>query len=376
LTRILTIGMGWFGEEPGGLNRMYAGLLRSLEAGGLAVRGLVAGSPPATATTPSSLSFFAPREASAIRRLQACRRAVCAALRADRVDVVAAHFALYALPVLDVLAKEHFVFHFHGPWSSESRAEGEGAVSVRMKRTIESRVYRCADRFIVLSSAFARILEAQYGIAPDRIFVVPGGVDADRYGLSASRREARDRLRLPADRPLIVSVRRLVQRMGLERLIDAMAEVRKSAPDALLLIAGGGALAEELASRIAARGLHDHVRLMGFVSEDNLPWLYRACDLSIVPSVALEGFGLSTIESLAAGTPVLVTPIGGLPETVARLDAALVLPDATSESLAHAMGGALRDPGRLPSPEICARYVREHFHWPVIARKVLAVYAH
>jgi glycogen(starch) synthase len=366
--------MDWFAEDPGGLNRVYAGLLGSLEGGGVAVHGLVAGSPQAAGTPPPSVSFFAGRETSAIRRLQACRRAVCAALRADRVDVVAAHFSLYALPVLDLVRNRRFVFHFHGPWAGESKAEGESAVSVAVKRMIESRVYRRADRFIVLSSAFAEILERQYDIARDRIFVVPGGVDVDRYCVNGSRHEARERLHLPADRPLIVSVRRLIRRVGLEGLIDAMVQVRRSAPEALLLIAGRGPLAPELAARISGHGLQGHVRLLGFVAEDDLPWLYRACDLSIVPSVALEGFGLPTIESLAAGTPVLVTPVGGLPETVTELDPALVLPDASTASLADGMSRALRDLGKLPSPETCAHYVREHFHWPVIARKVLAVY--
>jgi glycogen synthase len=203
---------------------------------------------------------------------------------------------------------------------------------------------------------------------------VPGGVDADRYCMNGSRRAARERLQLPTDRPLIVSVRRLIHRVGLEGLIDAMAEVRKSAPEALLLIAGRGALARELAGRVAERGLQDHVRLLGFVAEGDLPWLYRACDLSIMPSVALEGFGLPTIESLAAGTPVLVTPVGGLPEVVVELDPGLVLRDASTPSLADAMSWALRDLAKLPSPETCASYVREHFDWPVIARKVLAVY--
>jgi len=376
LSHILTIGMGWFGEEPGGLNRMYAGLLASLEQAGVDLCGLVAGSPQTAYPAPASLSFFARRDAPALRRLQACRRAVCSALRAGQVDVVAAHFSLYALPVLDLLHERRFVFHFHGPWASESKTEGENGFGIIVKRTIESRVYRRADRFIVLSSAFAQILDRQYRIPRERIFIVPGGVDADRYCVNGSRQDARARLHLPGDRPLIVSVRRLIHRVGLEGLIDSMAEVRKAVPDALLLIAGRGMLAGELAARIATRGLQGHVRLLGFVAEDDLPWLYRACDLSVVPSVALEGFGLPTIESLASGTPVLVTPVGGLPETVAGLDPALVLPDATTQSLADAMSRALRDLGRLPTPDICARYVREHFHWPVIARKVLAVYEH
>ncbi|MGO9852365.1 MAG: glycosyltransferase family 4 protein [Steroidobacteraceae bacterium] len=374
MTQILTIGMGWFGEEAGGLNRMYAGLLGSLAGNGATVRGLVAGSLEASGSAPAGLSFFGRRDASAIRRLLACRRAVCAALAADQIDVVAAHFSLYALPMLDLLQTRRFVFHFHGPWAGESQAEGERGINVAVKRTIESRVYRRADRFIALSSAFARILERQYRIAAERIFIVPGGVDADRYSMSGSRQEARERLRLPTDRPLIVSVRRLIHRVGLEGLIDAMAEVRRSVPEALLLIAGRGAMAGELAKRIEAHTLEDHVRLLGFVAEQDLPWLYRACDFSIVPSVALEGFGLPTIESLSAGTPVLVTPVGGLPETVAELDPGLVLRDASKSSLADGMSWALRDLGKLPSPESCTRYVREHFDWPVIARKVLAVY--
>lgn len=366
--------MGWFGEEPGGLNRVYAGLLSNLEASGAGVRGLVAGRPQSTSTVPQSLSFFAQRETPTLRRLQACRRAVCTAMRVERLDVVAAHFSLYALPVLDLLQRQRFVFHFHGPWASESKAERENALSVAVKRMIESHVYARADRFITLSVAFAGILERQYHIPRDRIFIVPGGVDADRYSVKFSRFEARTKLNLPTERPLIVSVRRLIHRVGLEGLIDAMVEVRRCVPEALLLIAGRGALERELLTRIAARGLREHVRLLGFVAEDALPLLYRACDLSIVPSVALEGFGLPTIESLAAGTPVLVTPIGGLPETVTDLDPALVMENTGSGALADAMGRALRDLGSLPSSETCMRYVREHFDWPVIARKVLAVY--
>jgi glycogen synthase len=366
--------MGWFAEEPGGLNRMYAGLLGSFEADGVVVRGLVAGNAQSAVAAPSGLEFFAGRRSSALQRMRGCRRAVARALRADAVDVVAAHFALYAWPVLDLLGERRFVFHFHGPWASESRAESENPCSVAMKRSIEARVYRRADRFIVLSSAFGRILGEEYRVSPEQICVIPGGVDAKRYNAGGSRLEARQALRLPTDRPLIVAVRRLIHRVGLEGLIDAMGEVRRAVPEALLLIAGRGVMADELSARIHAAGLEQHVRLLGFVPESELPLLYRACDLSIVPSVALEGFGLPTIESLAAGTPVLVTPVGGLPETVTALDPELVLPDASSAAIAAGLRGALREPQRLPSPDRCADYVREHFDWPVVAKRVLAVY--
>jgi glycogen synthase len=366
--------MGWFGEEPGGLNRMYAGLLSGLTDIGVGVRGLVAGS--ASADSPRNIVFFAQRRDSALHRLKACRAAVSDALRTNGADVVVAHFAPYALPLLDLLGERPFVFHFHGPWAGESRAEGDGKLSVAMKRAIERRVYRRADRFVVLSQAFASVLRYQYGVPIERIFIVPGGVDAVRYTVTAPRRAARERLRLPQDRPLIVSVRRLIRRVGLEGLIDAMREVRRSAPDALLLIAGRGALAAELRGQIAALGLADHVRLLGFVAEEELPWLYRAADLSVVPSVALEGFGLPTIESLAAGTPVVVTPVGGLPETVLELDPVLVTANCGAPAIADTLSFALRHLEGLPTTDTCRRFVRDNFHWPVIARKALAVYEH
>lgn len=364
--------MGWFGEEPGGLNRMYAGLLSGLRGTGAVVRGLLAGS--ASATSPENIVFFAPRSASTLSRLKACRSALSGTLGINGADVVVAHFAPYALPLLDLLGERPFIFHFHGPWAGESRAEGDSSLSVAMKRAIERRVYRRADRFVVLSRSFASILHHQFGIPLERIFIVPGGVDAERYTVMATREAARKRLRLPQDRPVIVSVRRLIRRVGLESLIDAMREVRRSAPEALLLIAGRGPLEAELQGRIAALGVADHVRLLGFVAEEELPWLYRAADLSVMPSLALEGFGLPTIESLAAGTPVIVTPAGGLPETMLEFDPALITANCGAPAIADSLIFALRHLEGLPSPDACTRFVRENFDWPVIARRVLAVY--
>ena len=95
--------MGWFTEEPGGLNRMYAGLFGGLADCGMPVRGLLAGDARITSATLPGISFFARRDESLIRRLWACRRNAAAILNDQNIAVVAAHFAPYALPVLDLI---------------------------------------------------------------------------------------------------------------------------------------------------------------------------------------------------------------------------------------------------------------------------------
>jgi glycosyltransferase involved in cell wall biosynthesis len=126
---------------------------------------------------------------------------------------------------------------------------------------------------------------------------------------------------------------------------------------------------------VRALGLEQHVRFTGFVPEDVLPLLYRAADLSVVPTVALEGFGLTTLESLAAGTPVLVTPIGGLPEAVCGLSPDLVLDGSGSGPLADGLTAALRGTVCLPDADACRAHVRAHHDWPVVAARVRDVYA-
>jgi glycosyltransferase involved in cell wall biosynthesis len=96
--------------------------------------------------------------------------------------------------------------------------------------------------------------------------------------------------------------------------------------------------------------------------------------MSIVPTVALEGFGLTTIESLASGTPVLVTPVGGLPEAVAPLSPDLVLERSGATALGAALIDALLGRITLPDDTSCIRYARSRFDLDVVAAQVAAVY--
>ena len=367
--------MGWFPEQAGnGLDRMYHGLIQHLPAAGVDVTGLVAGSSSVASSSNGVVRSFAPDNALLVRRLHHLRKAFRNVTAATTPNLVASHFAPYTAPVLDLLPDCPLVIHFHGPWGSESRAEGESALATGIKTWIERAVYRRGTAFIALSTAFQKKLVTEFGVDPDRIHIVPGGVDATAFDTGCGRTEARQRLGWPADRPLVVAVRRLARRMGLERLIEAVRQVRQQVPDVLVLIAGTGPLRKELQARIDSYQLKRHIQLLGFVPEHDLPYVYRAANLSIVPTVALEGFGLITVESLAAGTPVLVTPHGGLPEVVSGLDADLVLPGDDVGVLVDGLVGSLVGRFSLPASADCQRYVREHFDWSAIAHATRAVY--
>ncbi len=371
----LQIGVGWLPEAKGnGLDRVFYALAHHLPEVGVEVAGYVVGSERVAAQTKQAVRAFAGENDPLRRRMKAVRQALQPDLERGAYDLAASHFALFAFPVRRYLRNLPFVVHFHGPWAAESMEEGENGLVVRAKWALEHAVYKRADRFIVLSDAFRRLLVRDYGVDPDVVRIVRGGVEVDRFDTGLSVVEARERLGWPLDRPIVFVVRRLSRRMGLENLIAAMDRVREAAPDALLLIAGSGPLRAELEDRIQAASLADHVRLLGFVPDADLPVAYRASNFSVVPTVALEGFGLITVESMAAGTPVLVTNVGGLPEVVRDLSEDLIMPDARVKTLAGCIVDALKGTLPLPDSEACQAFVRARYDWPVIAQHVREVY--
>ncbi|WP_247886889.1 glycosyltransferase family 4 protein [Azospirillum sp. SYSU D00513] len=371
---ILQLGLGWFPEAHGGAENVLYHLDRHLPAFGCAVRSLVVGSPEVATESGGRAAAFAPPTAALPRRLAAARAGIHAALRRHDPDIVASHFALTAVAALSVLRERPHVVHFHGPWALESAVEGGSRMAVHIKGMIERSVYGRADRFVVLSRAFGAILRDRYGVPEHKIELVEGGVDARRFAIPEDRRQARLRLGWPQDRQVVVTVRRLVRRMGLSELLSAMVEVSARNPDALLMIIGKGPEARALQEGIRALRLENHVRLLGFVPDELLPLAYRAADLSVMPSQSLEGFGITVAESLAAGTPVLVTPVGGLPDVVGPLDGGLVLGGCGERELAAGIADALQGRRRLPGQDLCQRYARQRFDWPVIAEKILRVY--
>jgi glycosyltransferase involved in cell wall biosynthesis len=374
MLRTLQLGMEWFPEKPGGLNRVYYELAKHLPQANVEVQGLVAGTAQVTESSGGMIQGFAPRSESLVPRLLAVRRLASPLLRSDPRLLVVSHFALYTAPILDAIAGHPMVVHFQGPWGLEGGAERQSGLTVLAKTAIERAVYRRASAFIVLSRPFGQILERRFGVPPEKIHVIPGGVDVSRFAIRESRAECRAKLGWPQDRPVVLAVRRLMRRMGLADLVRAALRLRERVPNVLVLIAGDGPVKGELERQIASLGLAQNVRLLGFVPDADLPLAYRAADLTVVPTITLEGFGLIVPESLAAGTPCFVTPIGGLPEAVSGLSRALVLPSTGAEAIAGGLADALTGVTPLPTARECVDYARRHYDWPVIAERVRLVY--
>jgi glycosyltransferase involved in cell wall biosynthesis len=311
--------------------------------------------------------FVAPASLPA-RLAGVCRAVKALAAQSDLVD---AHFALYAaVPLLTgALGGRPFVVHFHGPWADESAAVGQPGAAVRVKRQLERTVYQRADRMIVLSHAFKRLLVEGYGIPPWTIEVIRPSVDLNRFQPPSEGEDPRATLGLPAEEPVAVTVRRLVPRMGLDTLLRAWSHVEQGT----LLVVGDGPERARLESQTRDLGLAERVRFTGQVSEEQLLACYQAADVCVLPSLALEGFGLVVLEALASGTPVVASDAGGLPEALAGLSPGLVTPRGDERALTSTLVTALGDPTSLPSPERCRAHA-ERFSPQALAEHHDALY--
>ena len=321
----------------------------------------------------SSLEFF-------VHSIRGARRAVTAALEAAPADIVHLHqpFSAYgALGARGVNALPRlYTFLSPAPLEYRSRqgmtAHHRPGFAARAAQTllwaIERSCLRRVSRIHVLSDFSADQLWRLYGIPSDRIVRIPGGADLDRFVPAADRNAVRRELGLPEGIPVLLTIRNLEARMGLDTLIEAMAILRRAAPDALLVIGGTGSLRTQLESLVASRQLQEQVRFPGYIPDAELPRYYQAADAFVLPTRELEGFGLITVEALASGTPVLATAIGATPEILRPLDPSLLFRAATPEAMAERLQAFLENLTRDRSAAdvvrtACRRYAEAEYGW-------------
>jgi glycosyltransferase involved in cell wall biosynthesis len=208
-------------------------------------------------------------------------------------------------------------------------------INSHLRRHIEKYSISKCDLIVVLSEFTKGKLIEYYKIIPEKIHIIPGGVDLSKFEFEENKLAIRKQLGLSGEKFILFTARNLVPRMGLENLINAMKEIINSAKDIYLIIGGKGELRQNLANLISKLNLSDSVKLHGFIPDDDLPFYYQAADFFILPTKYLEGFGLVTVEAMACGTPVLGTPVGGTKEILNKFDPGFLFKDTNAESIAE-----------------------------------------
>ena len=245
-------------------------------------------------------------------------RVAAGTLVEDTSSVVQYHFAHGAFPFLYPVSRGPWkeykrVFNFHGPWHQEGEVQGNGKFRVAAKKLLESSVYARFSQFIVASDFFGEELSRSFGVKQENITTIYPGIDTSRFAYSPqASMTARQHFNVPEDAFVAVTVRRLEPRMGIEDALMAISDL----PDVFLLIAGTGSLSGSLVDMVNALGIQHRVRLLGRISDAELTLAYQAADVSLVPTRDLEGFGMVVLESMACGTPVIASNVGGLPEAM------------------------------------------------------------
>ncbi|MGH7903403.1 MAG: glycosyltransferase family 4 protein [Candidatus Dormibacteraceae bacterium] len=203
-------------------------------------------------------------------------------------------------------------------------------------RLVVPRSIRRASRIVAVSENTARDLSRIFGVEPGRMEVVPHGVGAAFRPLDPERQAAaRARFQLPER--FILFVGTIEPRKNLDTLLSAWAMMRDR--PALVVAGGWGWRFEETRARIARLG--DQVHLLGEVAAADLPLLYNLAACLAHPAW-YEGFGLTALEAMACGVPVIASDRASLPEVVG--DAGLLVPPDEPERWREALERVLREP--------------------------------
>jgi len=210
-----------------------------------------------------------------------------------------------------------------------------------LKRKMLCRLYnRFTDLSFAVSELVGQYVQQQCGTDPARIKVLYNGVDPALYQRSSAVK-VREKLGLPPDRPVVGLVARLDHRAkGHLELLRAM-ELLKDRHTFHALMVGGGRRQEEMRQLAASLGLGEVVHFLG--NRRDVPDLLAAMDMFVLPSHS-EGVSLAVLEAMAAGLPVIVSEVGGLPEIVQHEETGLLIPPKDPEALALSLARLLENP--------------------------------
>jgi glycosyltransferase involved in cell wall biosynthesis len=203
-----------------------------------------------------------------------------------------------------------------------------------------------------------------------RIEYIPNAVDAEKF--CPGDRHLRGRWGVDAETPVILLARRLVEKNGARFFAEAL--VRLAGRRFVAVIAGDGPEREAIERILAQGGVAGQTRILGSVPNTGMPDIYRAADISVLPSL-MEATSITGLESMASALPLVGTRVGGIPDLIDEGETGLLVPPRDSQAMAKAIGDLLADAdARRRMGRAGRAKVERSFTWDVIARRTLSIY--
>ncbi len=227
----------------------------------------------------------------------------------ENCDIIHAHDWLAYLAGIEAkkATGKPLVVHVH---ATEFDRTGGNGVNQQVYE-IECAGLAAADAIVAVSQWTKDILVSKYGVSPEKVTVVHNGIDFEDIKKLPSRlKELKD-----AGNKIVIFVGRITLQKGPDYFIRAAKRVLEYRPETMFVVSGSGDMEYQMIRQAASEGISDKVFFAGFLRGDDLNALYQEADLYIMPSIS-EPFGITPLESLANGTPVLISNQSGVSEVL------------------------------------------------------------
>lgn len=292
--------------------------------------------------------------------LLGARRALTRALRRRCYDLIHAHWIVPN--ALTIPRRTRFAIGLHG-----------SDVFLAEKPFVRPFARRALARADLLTGCSPELVAriAALGFPSSRAHTIPYGVDTETFSPNPARRQHwRERLAIPPDAPLLLGVGRMATKKGFQILLAILPDLLRSHPALHVVLAGGGDLLPQFQTQAAA---WSRVHFPGPVLHGDLPDLYRAVDLFVLPAVHdprgnVDGLPNVILEAMATALPVVATNISGIPLAVIPNETGLLVPEFDPAALLRALSDLLANPEQARAMGAAGRRrAQAHLTWDAVA---------
>ncbi|MET3877682.1 glycosyltransferase family 1 protein [Chitinophaga sp. OAE865] len=307
-------------------------------------------------------------------------------IKEERMDylLIHANFFMSALVAMELKCLLHipYVITFHALGHIRQLYQGENDRFPPERLVIEEQAMMMADGIVAECPQDREDLLKYYDAPADRIAVIPCGVNLDEL-FPIDKQLARIMLRLPKEEKILLQLGRIVPRKGIDNVIQALSKLScRRHQNVRLIVVGGDANptqhnheAQRLKMLAKELGVTAGIQFAGHKNRDELKYYYSAADLFIT-TPWYEPFGITPLESMACGTPVIGANVGGIKYSVADGVTGKLVPPRDPDALATAISELLHAPGRLNEMgEQAVRRVRKLFTWQQVASRMHKLYS-